>query len=80
MHTEAIDTEFVVAELLQEDETVAVVRAYVVDSITEMTKVSIPEEIRKEFSKAAQWPTVRYHGEIGILLGIEELALQPKIL
>ena len=59
MHTEAIDTEFVVVELLKEEGTVALVRAYVVDSITEMTKVSIPEEIRKEFSKSAQWPTGR---------------------
>ena len=33
MHTEEIDTEFVVVELLREDGTVALVRAYVVDSI-----------------------------------------------
>jgi hypothetical protein len=46
MHTEAIYTEFVVVELLKEDGTVALVRAYVVDSITEMTKVTVPEEIR----------------------------------
>ena len=78
MHTEAIDTEFVVVELLKEDGTVALVRAYVVDSITEMTKVTVPEEIRGEFSASADWPADRYHGEIEILLGIEELALQPK--
>jgi hypothetical protein len=31
-----------------------------------------------KFSEAAQWPLDRYHGKTGILLGIEELALQPK--
>jgi hypothetical protein len=36
-----------------------------------MTKVRVPEEIRGEFSVSADWPA-------GILLGIEELALQPK--
>jgi hypothetical protein len=51
------------------------IRAYVVDSITKMTKVKVPEEIRAEFSASAKWPTDRYHGEIEILLGIEELAL-----
>jgi hypothetical protein len=39
MQTEAINTEFVVVELIREDGTVALVRAYVVDSIMEMTKV-----------------------------------------
>ena len=34
MHTEAINTEFVVVELLREDGTVSLVRAYVVDSIS----------------------------------------------
>jgi hypothetical protein len=50
MHTEAIGTEFVVIELLRENGTVALVRAYVVDSNTEMTQVKVPEEIRGEFS------------------------------
>ena len=54
MHTEAIDTEFVVVELFREDGTEALVRAYVVDSITEMTKVTVPEEIRGEFSASAE--------------------------
>jgi hypothetical protein len=68
----------VVVELLREDRTVALVRAYVLDSITDMTKVTVPEEIRGEFSASADWPADRYNGEIEILLGIEELALQLK--
>ena len=70
MHAEAIDTEFVVIEVLSGNGTVALVRAYVMDSITEMTKVKVPEEIRGEFSASAEWPTDRYHGEIEIFLGI----------
>jgi hypothetical protein len=78
MHTEAIDREFVVIRLLKEDGTVALVRAYIVDSITETTKDKVPEEIRKEFSESAQWPKDRYYGKIGILLGTKELAIQTK--
>ena len=79
-NTDAVNTGFVVIELLKEDGTVALVRAYVADSITEITKVTVPEEISKEFSKSTRWPKDRYHGKIGILLGIEELAIQPKSL
>ena len=78
MHTEAIYIEFVVIELLRENGTEALVRAYVVDSITEMKKVKVPEEIRREFSASAKWPEKRYHGEIEILLGIEESSIHPE--
>ena len=77
-HTESINTELVVLELLKEDGTIARVQAYVVDSITEVRTVTIPGEIREEFSASATWPEDRYHGKIEILLGIEELAIQPE--
>ena len=54
-HTESINFEYVVLELLRIDGTVDQVRAYVVDSITSMAEVSIPEHIRQEFSLATPW-------------------------
>ena len=77
-HQDIIDTEFVVLELLKYNGDVARIRAYVVDSITEMPKVIVPEELKEAFSRKEDWPSGRYHGSIGILLGIEELALQPR--
>ena len=41
-HTDSIDTEFVVLELLKQDGSIALIRAYVVDTITTMAKVHIP--------------------------------------
>ena len=76
-HTEAIDTEYVVVELLKSDGTVAHIRAYAVDRITSMAKVIVPQEIRNEFGAKAPWPEERYSGEVDILLGLEELALHP---
>ena len=52
-------------------------RAYVVESITNIAKVKIPEHLKEAFSKREHWPSHRFSGEIGILLGIEELALHP---
>ena len=49
-----------------------------VDSITTMAQVDIPEKLRNMFSNKADWPQQRYHGDIEILLGIEELALHPR--
>ena len=63
---------------MRTDGTVAQVRAYVVDSITSMAAVSIPEHIRQEFSMSTPWPTSRFSGEIEILLGLEELSLHPS--
>jgi hypothetical protein len=40
--------------------------------------VIVPEELKEAFSRKEDWPRERYHGSIGILLGIEELALQPR--
>ena len=76
-HTDCLKTEFVVLEILKNDGTIALVRAYVVDSITNMAKVRIPEHLKEAFSREENWPRERFSGEIGILLGIEELALHP---
>ena len=57
---EEINIGFVVVELLKDDGTIARVRAYVLDSITEAQKVEIPEDIKKEFSKTDRWPKERY--------------------
>ena len=64
-------------ELLKTDGTVAHIRAYVVERITIMAKVMVPQEIREEFGATAPWPEVRCSGEVDILLGLEELALHP---
>ena len=61
-HTDSLNSEYVVLELLQTDGTVAQVRAYVVDSITSMAAVNIPEHIRQEFSPSTPWPESRFSG------------------
>ena len=76
-HTDCLKTEFVVLEILRNDGSIALVRAYVVESITNMARVGIPEHLKEAFSRKEHWPTERFSGEIGILLGIEELALHP---
>ena len=42
------------------------IRAYVVDRITSMAKVIVPQEIRDEFGATAPWPEERYSGEVDI--------------
>ena len=79
-HEEEINIGFVVVELLKENGTIARVRAYVVDSITEAQKVEIPEDIKEEFSKTGRWPKERYHGKIGLLLGVKDQNIQPQSL
>ena len=79
-HTDSLNSEYVVLEILQADGTVAQVRAYVVDSITRMAAVSISEQIRQEFSPSTTWPESRFSGEIDILLGMEELSLHPILI
>ena len=76
-HTEEINTECVVLDLLKSDGSVAQVTAYVVDKITSVAKVEVPDEIRKEFQSTTPWPESRHSGEVDILLGLEELALHP---
>ena len=77
MHTQTMDTEFAVIELLQEDGNVDQIRAYVVDKITSMAQVKVPEELRKSFKNSTPWPAERYAGEVEILIGMEELAIHP---
>ena len=50
LHTEEMDRVFVVVEPLKENGTVALVWANAMNSITRITKVTVPEEVRKEFS------------------------------
>ena len=59
-YTEAIDTKYVVLELLKTDGTVAHIRAYVVDRITSIAKVEVPPEIKDEFETATPWPETRF--------------------
>jgi hypothetical protein len=48
-HTEEMNTECLLLDLLKSDGSVAQVRACVVDKITSVAKVEVPDEIRKEF-------------------------------
>ena len=50
------------------------------DSITEAPKVEIPEDIKEEFSKKGRCPQERYHGKIGLLLGVKDQNIQPQSL
>jgi hypothetical protein len=52
----------------------------VVDSITKAQKIEIPEEMKYEFSATDKWPTVRYHGDMDILLGENDQNIQPQSL
>jgi hypothetical protein len=66
--------------MLKEDGTIAQIRAYVVDSNTNTPEIVIPGEIKLEFSNSDKWPTVRYHGIIQIILGVEDRDIQPQFL
>ena len=66
IHTEAIDTEYLVLEFLRTDGSVAQVRAYVVDRITNMTKVNVPNGIMEEFKYTIPWPESTFSGEVEI--------------
>ena len=50
-HSDTIKTEFVVLEILTAQAELKLVRAYIVDSITNMAKVEIPEELKEAFQK-----------------------------
>ena len=51
INTDIIDTECMVLELLNEDGSLALIRAYVVESITSMAKVEIPDRLQSQFKK-----------------------------
>ena len=76
--TEALDTEYVIVEILQTDGTTTNLRAYVVDEITTMTAVQLPEDLQSNFQQSTPWPTTRVSGKIDILIGMEELYLHPR--
>ena len=61
---EALDTEYMVIEVLQTDGTTANVRAY--------------GGLQGEFRTTTQWPTSGVSGKIDILIGMEELSLHPR--
>ena len=76
--TSALETEFVVVEMLHADGSITLLRAYVVEEITTMSAVDVPDDLRSGFSKDTPWPETRVSGDIDILIGMEELALHPK--
>ena len=48
LHTQTINTQFTVIELLRDDGNLEQIRAYVVDKITTLAQVVVPDEIRLE--------------------------------
>ena len=75
--TSALETEFVVVEMLHADGSITLLRAYVVEEITTMSAVDVPDDLRSGFNKDTPWPETRVSGDIDILIGMEELALHP---
>ena len=55
-HNDRINTEFVVLEILTAEGEIKLVRAYVVESITQMDEVNIPEVLRDQFARRQDWP------------------------
>jgi hypothetical protein len=80
METRTIHSQFTVIELLREDGSLEQIRAYVVDKITNLGQVEVPDEIRLEYSLTTPWPSERYSGEVEILIGMEELAIHPRLI
>ena len=80
LHTQTINSQFTVIELLRDDGNLEQIRAYVVDKITTLAQVVVPDEIRLEYSQTTPWPSERYSGEVEILIGMEELAIHPRLL
>ena len=52
-------------------------RCYVVEEITEMSAVEVPDDLRSEFKNNTPWPETRVSGSIDLLVGMEELSLHP---
>ena len=73
-----MDTEYVVVEVLHADGSTTNLRAYVVEDITTMTAVEVPEDLRSNFKDSTPWPKSRVRGQIDILIGMEELSLHPR--
>ena len=80
METRTLHSQFTVIELLREDGSLEQIRAYVVDKITNLGQVEVPDEIRLEYSLTTPWPSERYSGEVEILIGMEELAIHPRLI
>ena len=59
LHTQTINTQFTVIELLRDDGNLEQIRAYVVDKITTLAQVVVPDEIRLEYSQTTPWPAKR---------------------
>ena len=53
-----------------------------VDEITTMPKVNIPDSVKTGFSQSAQarWPETRVVGQIDVLIGKDAEAYQPDII
>ena len=51
-----------------------------VDKITTLAQVVVPDEIRLEYSQTTPWPGKIYSGEVEILISMEELAIHPRLL
>jgi hypothetical protein len=75
--TSAMETEFVVVEMLHADGSITLLRAYVVEDITTMSAVDVPDDIKVGFKRDTPWPETRVSGDFDILIGMEELALHP---
>ena len=69
--TSAIETEFVVVEMLHADGSITLLRAYVVEEITEMSAVEVPDDLRSEFKSDTPWPETRVSGSIDLLIGMD---------
>ena len=80
LKTQTIDSQVAIIELLREEGSLDQLRVYVVDEITTLGQVDVPEEIRLEYSETMPWPSERYSGEVEILIGMEELAIHPRLI
>ena len=58
--TSALETKFVVVEMLHADRSITLLRAYVDEEITTMSAVDVPDDLRSGFSKDTPWPVSWY--------------------
>ena len=52
------------------------IRAYVVEDITTMAEVIVPQNLVRDFKKSTLWPK----GQVEILIGMEQQSIHPKLI
>ena len=51
-----------------------------VEDITTIVEVGVPQNLTRDFKKLTPWPKGRHAGKTEILIGMEQLSIHPKLI